>query len=68
MHRFVYLKYALALVLIFIGGKIFLHDLYKVPALFSLCMTFGLLAGGVLLSLLKTRNQPDRVEAKESHS
>ena len=55
MHRFIYLKYALALVLMFIGGKIFLHDIVKVPALLSLCMTLGLLAGGVVLSLLKTR-------------
>ena len=55
MHRFIYLKYALALVLMFIGGKIFLHDIVKVPALLSLCMTLGLLAGGVILSLLKTR-------------
>ncbi|MDM8350235.1 TerC family protein [Pseudomonas sp. sp1636] len=59
MHRFIYLKYALALVLIFIGGKIFLHGFIgKVPALLSLSVTFGLLAGGVLLSLLKTRNHP----------
>ena len=58
MHRFVYLKYALALVLIFIGGKIFLHGFIgKIPALLSLGVTFGLLAGGVLLSLLKTRNR-----------
>ncbi|MDH4608755.1 TerC family protein [Pseudomonas sp. BN102] len=61
MHRFVYLKYALALVLIFIGGKIFLHGFIgKIPALVSLGVTFGLLAGGVILSLLKTRNQPAR--------
>jgi tellurite resistance protein TerC len=39
----------------FIGGKIFLHEIIKVPALLSLCMTLGLLAGGVILSLLKTR-------------
>jgi tellurite resistance protein TerC len=55
MHRFIYLKYALALVLMFIGGKIFLHDLIKVPALLSLCLTLGLLTGAVVLSLLKTR-------------
>ncbi|BAU74215.1 TerC family protein [Metapseudomonas furukawaii] len=59
MHRFVYLKYALALVLIFIGGKIFLHGLIgKIPPLLSLGVTFGLLAGGVVLSLLKTRDRP----------
>lgn len=57
MHRFIYLKYALALVLMYIGGKIFLHDLIKVPALLSLGVTLGLLAGGVILSLLNTRGQ-----------
>jgi tellurite resistance protein TerC len=61
MHRFVYLKYALALVLIFIGGKIFLHGFIgKIPALLSLGVTFSLLAGGVILSLLKTRDRPAR--------
>jgi len=61
MHRFVYLKYALALVLIFIGGKIFLHGFIgKIPALLSLGVTFGLLAGGVLLSLLRTRNRHEQ--------
>lgn len=59
IHRFAYLKYALALVLVFIGGKIFLHGIIgKVPAVISLSVTLGLLAGGVLLSLYKTRNQP----------
>ena len=58
MHRFVYLKYALALVLIFIGCKIFYHGLVShVPALLSLGVTVTLLLGGVLLSLLKTRGQ-----------
>ncbi|MDA7086177.1 TerC family protein [Pseudomonas sp. SA3-5] len=58
MHRFIYLKYALALVLIFIGGKIFLHGFMgKIPAAVSLGVTFCLLASGVLLSLLKTRNK-----------
>ena len=60
MHRFIYLKYALALVLIYIGGKIFLHDLVKVPALLSLGVTLGLLAGGVILSLLRTRAHPSK--------
>lgn len=58
MHRFIYLKYALALVLIFIGGKIFLHGwIGTIPATLSLGVTFSLLAGGVLLSLLKTRKK-----------
>ncbi|WP_439858584.1 TerC family protein [Pseudomonas sp. MBLB4136] len=57
MHRFIYLKYALSLVLMYIGGKILLHDLVEVPALLSLCVTLGLLAGGVLISLLGTRER-----------
>ncbi len=58
VHRFVYLKYALALVLVFIGGKIFLVNLVgKIPSLVSLGVTLGLIAGGVLVSLWKTRGQ-----------
>lgn len=58
IHRFTYLKYALALVLVFIGGKIFLVNITgKLPPAISLGVTFGLIAGGVLLSLWKTRNR-----------
>ncbi|MNN34940.1 Inner membrane protein alx [compost metagenome] len=60
IHRFVYLKYALALVLVFIGTKIFLHGFIgKIPAVVSLGVTFGLLVGGILLSLLKTRRSEE---------
>ena len=58
IHRFKYLKYALALVLVFIGTKILLLDVIgKMPAAVSLGVTFGLIAGGVLVSLWKTRGQ-----------
>ena len=58
IHRFKYLKYALALVLIFIGAKIFFVGIFgKMPAVISLSVTFGLLAGGVIVSLYKTRGQ-----------
>lgn len=58
VHRFAYLKYALALVLVFIGGKIFLVNFIgKIPSLVSLGVTLGLIAGGVLVSLWKTRAQ-----------
>ncbi|MCC2636897.1 MAG: integral rane protein TerC family [Moraxellaceae bacterium] len=60
IHRFHYLKYALALVLVFIGAKIFLGDFVfggKVPALLSLAITFSLLAGGIAFSLWKTRGE-----------
>jgi tellurite resistance protein TerC len=56
IHRFKYLKYALALVLVFIGTKIFLVGIIgKMPPVFSLSVTFGLIAGGVIVSLWKTR-------------
>ncbi len=56
IHRFKYLKYALALVLIFIGAKIFLVGIIgKIPAVVSLSVTFGLIAGGVLYSMMRTR-------------
>lgn len=61
VHRFHYLKYALALMLVFIGLKIFLGDWLfdgKVPASLSLGVTGVLLAGGVLLSWWKTRGAP----------
>lgn len=59
VHRFKYLKYALALVLVFIGSKIFLVGIVgKIQSVFSLSVTFGLIAGGVLVSLYKTRGQP----------
>jgi len=58
IHRFKYLKYALALVLVFIGTKIFLVGIVgKIPPSFSLTVTFGLIAGGVVVSLWKTRQE-----------
>ncbi|MEN9894726.1 MAG: hypothetical protein RIR97_578 [Pseudomonadota bacterium] len=59
IHRFAYLKYALSLVLIFIGSKIFIADmlgLAKIPPLLSLAITFTILAGGIVGSLWATRN------------
>lgn len=58
IHRFRYLKYALAAVLIFIGGKIFYNQIYgKMDPAISLSVTFGLIAAGILVSLWKTRGQ-----------
>jgi len=64
VHRFHYLKYALAVVLVFIGGKIFWNQIYgKLDPAISLSVTFGLLAAGVLYSLYKTRGQPAEKQA-----
>ena len=56
IHRFHYLKYALALILVLIGVKIVLMMMgIKIPAVVALAMTFGLLAGGIGYSLWKTK-------------
>lgn len=60
IHRFRYLKPALALVLVFIGSKVFVAEwlgLEKFPAIISLGVTFALIAGGVVVSLIKTRQE-----------
>lgn len=65
IHRFHYLKYALSLVLVFIGTKIFLVGFVgKIPAVVSLSVTFGLIGGGVLFSLWKTRSGAPQSELK----
>lgn len=67
ISRFAYLKYALALVLIFIGAKIFAHSLIgPVPAPLSLGVTFSLLAGGIVLSLFKTRGHAEHLKTGTS--
>lgn len=60
VHRFEYLKYALAVLLVFIGSKIFVADmlgLAKIPPPVSLITTFMILAAGIGWSLWKTRGQ-----------
>ncbi|QGN54546.1 TerC family protein [Novosphingobium sp. Gsoil 351] len=61
IHRFHYLKYALAAVLVFIGSKIFVADFVlggdKFPPVLSLGVTLALIAAGVGYSLWKTRGQ-----------
>jgi tellurite resistance protein TerC len=58
IHRFSYLKYGLSLVLVFIGTKMMLIDIWKVPTALALGVTAGLIAGSIVLSLFKTRNEP----------
>ena len=59
IHRFKYLKYALAVILVFIGAKIFWNQIYgKLDPAISLSVTFSLLAIGIAYSLYKTRTEP----------
>ncbi len=66
LHRFAYLKQALAILLIFIGSKVFVADAFgwaKFPASWSLTVTFAILASGILWSLWKTRGDDTKVKA-----
>jgi len=68
IDRFAYLKYALAAVLVFIGSKIFVSDFLlggaKFPPPVSLAITFGIIAGGIVFSLWKTRESPTGQNAR----
>lgn len=67
VHRFAYLKHALAAVLIFIGAKIFAGDLLfggKFPALWSLGITVSILSAGIIWSLKSTSSSAEPSKSK----
>lgn len=57
VHKFKYLKPALAIILVFIGLKIFVPKLFgfELEAIHSLSVTFGLLFGGIAFSVIKDK-------------
>jgi tellurite resistance protein TerC len=57
MARFAYLKYALAALLVFIGGKMLIAEfgIFKMTPLTSLVITLAILTTGVVYSFMKTR-------------
>lgn len=60
MNRFRYLQTSLAIILVLVGIKIFLVPLHiHIDTLLSLLVTLSILAGGVIFSLYKTRNEAD---------
>jgi len=58
IERFAYLKYAISIILIFIGSKVFITPLLgleKFPANISLGVTLGVITIGIFYSLYKTK-------------
>ena len=53
MHKFHYLKIGLSLILIFIGFKMLIIDLYKIPIVFSLSIIALILVASIIYSLAK---------------
>ena len=66
MHRFVYLKLGLALVLIWVGIKMGLHDIVKIPTTISLAVIVSILAVAIIASfrVTKAKNEKGAVPSK----
>jgi len=68
MNRFRYLQTSLAIILVLVGIKIFLVPMgFHIDTLLSLVVTLAILAGGVVFSLYKTRNEPAVEVASDPH-
>lgn len=68
IHRFIYLKYALAAVLVFVGSKVFIADMFdlaKIPPALSLGVTVAILAAGIIGSLFATRSEDNEQKTLE---
>jgi tellurite resistance protein TerC len=51
VHRFWLLSYGLAVVLVFVGLKMLLIDVYKIPIEWSLVLIATIITGSIILSL-----------------
>lgn len=65
MHRFIYLKLGLALVLVWVGIKMLLLEVYKIPTGVSLAVVVAILTVAVTASWIRTRHvaRPDRISS-----
>jgi TerC family integral membrane protein len=57
MQKFVYLKLGLSAILVFVGTKMTITDLYKIPSLVSLLVVAALLGVAIAASFWKARKQ-----------
>ncbi|GGG10608.1 TerC family protein [Pontibacter amylolyticus] len=55
VDRFVYLSYGLAIILAFVGTKMLLIDIFKIPTFISLLVIAIILIFSIVLSFVKTR-------------
>ena len=58
MAKFKYLKIALAILLVGIGAKMLAHDYYQMSHALSLAIIAGIIAIGVLASVIASRGKP----------
>jgi len=57
MDKFVYLKLGLSAILVFVGAKMLLTEVYKIPATVSLLVVVSMLAITIVASLRKNRRE-----------
>jgi tellurite resistance protein TerC len=62
IHRFVYLKVGLAAILVFVGVKMLLLDVYKIPITLALAVIGVMLTVSVVASLRATRETSSTLE------
>ncbi len=58
VKRFKYIKYSLGIIIILISIKIIISHFIKIPSYIPLLVTFSLIIGGILLSIIKKRKSP----------
>jgi tellurite resistance protein TerC len=58
MDKFPYLKVGLSLVLVFVGGKMLVAGIYKVPIPVSLAVIASLLGGAIVAGLIRPPRKP----------
>jgi tellurite resistance protein TerC len=68
IDRFHYLKVGLALVLAFVGVKMLIAEVYKIPIGVSLAVVATLIGISVLVSLLRPRREPEAQGPSETGS
>jgi tellurite resistance protein TerC len=55
LHMFAYLKFGLSVILIFVGLKMLLAGIYKIPIAISLSVIFGILLFSIVISLISKK-------------
>jgi len=60
VHRFVYLPLALAVILMFVGTKMMIVDIYKIPTFISLIAIGMIITSSIIFSIMKTRNMESK--------
>ena len=66
IHRFIYLKLGLSIVLVWVGFKMIVsHSLWKIPTAVSLGIIIAIIATSVVASLVATRRRPDMVDVPQ---